>query len=456
MILGKISRVHNLRSIPNLVSVLHRFSSAAYGFKRLSKDEIDNCIRESLDKFDDVEFAPYRIKTFVLGTSFNSAHVDFVQYSEDVDGNYVDLDEEKRRRQLFTPKIAFSSIFENGFKALGGECGGSGWNSRIKIVTDVLKYGFIPDKDFHEMCLRKVRYVPNQSSEELYITTILTNHLLSKLTTVGGYLCFIANDYANKPNFQICPCRYCDDEILFGNTGIGSEFLWYGRPDIMLYTLGGGNFNVVCPSDEDDITDLSDLMIEMESPDISVVEGKSKSAALRYRKNMTQFISQVITFSFYQAALQKKQKRTTSSRCTLIPTLAISGSHFDIYIYDSENDILLRNYGKPIPLWNEISSESTYVTLNMSSVLMLWMVLNHMTLKPSLSQEDMHKVRGTCNFLPHIPNERKLLIENTMARKKRFYPLRKGEERELLSLPKTKKIGEGIQEFLDESKLPDK
>lgn len=170
----------------------------------------------------------------------------------------------------------------------------------------------------------------------------------------------------------------------------------------------------------------------MDGPDIRDSEYNNTSHALRNRKNISKFISQVITFSFYQRSLQKtKEKKCTSS---LIPTLAVTENHFDIYVYDCENDILLRNYGEPIPLWNETPSESTYETLNISSVLMLWMVLNHMTLQPCLSDEDMNRLQGTCDFLPHISQARKQLIRNTVDQKKRFHPVKQEGERELLSM----------------------
>ncbi|XP_052081633.1 uncharacterized protein LOC127719518 [Mytilus californianus] len=418
------------RSLRLVSSVLNfcSFSNTTHSVKRLTKNDIDSYIRDSLDNFDDVELAPYRINGFVLGTSYQDAHIDFSQYSEDNNGIFVNFNEEKRKSPLFTPNAKFSSIFKKGFRALKDEYVDEGWNPRIKIITDILKYGFIPEKEIHEMCLQKVRYLPNQIREELYITTILTNHLFSRLTSVGGYLRFVANNNTDKSKFEICPCRYCDDEILLGNTGIGSEYLFYGRPDVKLYTLGGDIFNIVYPSDNNGNSHIE----EMDGPDISDSDDNNTSQALRCRKNISKFISQVITFSFYQRSLQKRQNKKFTS--TLIPTLAVTENHFDIYIYDCENDILLRNYGEPIPLWNEEPSKSMYETLNMSSVLMLWMVLNHMTFTPCLSDEDMNRLSGTCDFLPHISQARKQLIENTVDQKKRFHPIKQDGERELLSV----------------------
>lgn len=339
---------HSLSCLRLVSSVLNCSSfSTAHSVKILTKNDIDSYISDSLDNFDDVELAPCRINGFVLGTSYQDAHIDFSQYSEDNNGIFMNIKEEKRKFPLLTQKTKFSSVFEKGFKALKDEYCDYGWNPRMKIATDILKYGFIPEKEFHEMCLQKVHYLPNQICEELYITTILTNHLFSRLTSVGGYLRFVANNSSEKSKFEICPCRYCDDEILLGNTGIGSVYLFYGRPDVKLYTLGGDIFNIVYPSDVIDNSYLE----EMDGPDISDSEDNNTSQALRYRKNISKFISQVITFSFYQRSLQKRQNRKFTS--TLIPTLAVTENHFDLYIYDCKNDILLRNYGEPIPLWNE-------------------------------------------------------------------------------------------------------
>ncbi|VDI42871.1 Hypothetical predicted protein [Mytilus galloprovincialis] len=416
------------RSLRLVSSAFHcSFSSTKHSTYRLTKNDVNSYISDSLDNFDDVELAPYRINGFLLGSSFQDAYIDYSQYCEDDNATKRNLNEEKRFTSLFTPKIKFSSIFEKSFKALKDERVDDGWNPRIKIVTDILKYGFIAEKEFHEMCLQKVRYIPNQICEELYITTILTNHLFSRLTSVGGYLRFVANNNTDKSKFEMCPCRYCDDEILLGNTGIGSEYLFYGQPDVKLYTQGGDFFNIVYPSDDNINSDS--YLEEMDGPDIRDSEYNN---ALRYRKNISKFISQVITFSFYQRSLEKRKEKKCISN--LIPTLAVTENHFDIYMYDCENDILLRNYGEPIPLWNEAPSESTYETLNMSSVLMLWMVLNNMTLPPCLSYEDMNRLKGTCDFLPHISQARKQLIENTVDQKKRFHPIKQDGEIELLSM----------------------
>ena len=162
---------------------------------------------------------------------------------------------------------------------------------------------------------------------------------------------------------------------------------------------------------------------------MQLTEVKIKSNYLRYGNNIQQFVSQCITFSIYQKVFQLRKPKLVSSNITLIPSIAISAESFDIYMYDSKNDILLRNMGDPIPLWTTtLGPDGIHRrSLNLSSILKLWMVINHMIIKPTLSQSVISSLRGTCNFLNHLTTDYLAEIEGTISMKPRFDPLDKIE-----------------------------
>lgn len=213
--------------------------------------------------------------------------------------------------------------------------------------------------------------------------------------------------------------------------------LFYGYPDIIVYSLGG-KCNIVRPQQVDRNYWLTrdDHDFEAEFDEKQLIELKRQKELLRSSQNISQFVAQCITFSFYQKQYQLKHRKDCLT-VSLIPTIALSGMHFDIYIYDIDNDILLRNKGDPIPLWR--SCRYPQAKLNMSAIVQIWMVLNHLTLNPSLPLEDIQALKGSCDFLHHLPQDRIDLIESTITMKKTFTPWQY-EEINTIPFPETKTV----------------
>lgn len=70
---------------------------------------------------------------------------------------------------------------------------------------------------------------------------------------------------------------------------------------------------------------------------------------------------------------------------TLIPSLALTPTHYYIVMYDYINDILLSSSQQCWSWWDD--SEMKF---NMSAVLQMWMVLNYADFVPGLSQRAGH------------------------------------------------------------------
>ncbi|VDI28459.1 Hypothetical predicted protein [Mytilus galloprovincialis] len=180
----------------------------------------------------------------------------------------------------------------------------------------------------------------------------------------------------------------------------------------MLFPLGG-NCSIVIPKDKN----LENLL-ENEEQQVDT-DIKKELTSLREHSNVSQFVAQAITFSFYQKRFQLLKPHYYQPRVTLIPTIAISDKCFDVYMYDTDNDILLRNEGDPIPLWNNLQNSSE-ATLNMGSVLQLWMLINHLPIQPDLSQSELEKFSGTCGFSSSLTYEHLKKIETECTMRSKF------------------------------------
>ena len=173
----------------------------------------------------------------------------------------------------------------------------------------------------------------------------------------------------------------------------------------------GGSCSVVLPKEK-----KQEKFLKHEK---QIIEVKKAAKLLRERTNVSQCVSQVITCSFYQKKFQLGQDSHHDQLVTLIPTIAFSDRCFDIYMYDTQNDILLRNDGEPIPLWNNLES-SSYATLNLGAVLQLWMLINHLSIKPHFTEHDLDMLKGTCGFTTSLSGERIQKIETDVKMKTKF------------------------------------
>lgn len=203
---------------------------------------------------------------------------------------------------------------------------------------------------------------------------------------------------------------------------VGSEALFHGKPDIVLFPNGAGSCSVIVPKKK-----KSEELLELQNwdndSDKQMVEVKTNRARLENPESRKQISSLAITFSFYQRLLQHDRLVPSSEIITTIPTIAVCQDSFDIYIYDTENDIFLRNK-TPISIW-DIDKNGNYVT-NLSSVLCLWMVVNHLTFKPQIPKA-MSCLSGSCGFMKQLSDDRKLLMQSSLRMGSKIRPIQEQE-----------------------------
>ncbi|CAG2255200.1 unnamed protein product [Mytilus edulis] len=348
------SRVARSKSFPNITE------------RKFYSSDVRRYLADALTGYEETVFMPLCCRNWHLGDNFSKARITTVQFLKDEFGrrrepSSVNKNDIKRGK-VKTHLIPFSSMFRNGFHAL--EC----FNNRTSITFEdniqvekahnnryLLQYaldafvtGFLCEKDHHEECLRKILTIDNETE----ISVIMANHLFSRLTAPRvGTTYYVTNDTKGGPVHVYCNCsKTCGEEIMYGNTGFGSELLWYGKPDIMVFPIGGVNCSIIIPpKPEDESAEYS------KEPNISkdkhIMDFNPDELSLREKYNKSQIIATALTSSMYQNKC-RQEKGGLFTNVSLLPLIAANGTSFDIYLYDSERDILLRNSGLPIPLWD--------------------------------------------------------------------------------------------------------
>ncbi|XP_052087577.1 uncharacterized protein LOC127724598 [Mytilus californianus] len=409
------------------ISILHKvFLGYQRKYSTCQDKQIWEIMKNSLDGYRDIWFMPLRLQDFMLGANFLHASLDVDQYFRDLciedfrDPQTV-TNNDTHPRIVKPYLIPFKSLFHSGFDALQKKIDKSHIDSSLlSYATETLVSGFLYRKDYHESCLQAVLRLQNEG----HISVIMSNHLFSRLTANFGRNHFVTNKKLSKWDLVTCPCsRNCGEEIVYDNIGIGSEYLWYGCPDIMMLPYGGV-CGIVVP--EDSSSEDNELSSNLETNLKTFVEYRDTSS-LRGENTVERIISMAITFSMFQKISKPILNLEQTQSTSMVPIIAANARHFDIYLYDSKYDILLRNNGPPIPLWEDETIRKIPAKLNLSSVLQLWMTINYLSMQMQLRKEDTVILSGSCGFLSKLTKDKLEDIEATLQMAKWFYPPEKKE-----------------------------
>ncbi|XP_076111771.1 uncharacterized protein LOC143080015 [Mytilus galloprovincialis] len=374
-------------------------------------------MKECLSKVQDFQFSPYLLNNYTIGTSFSEAIVKPVECVADENGNLRNPESipEDLMSSYISYRVNFKDLFADGFHMLSDS------ESLGRIYQLAPLFNFLWKKDYHEKCLRKAlqEHRDRKKFTESQISMLLAIHLLSQLvfpsddpglTDTSIPLPYImSNDVPDK--VVTCPCG-CGRTVFYGNTGIGTTALWYGKPDILVFPNGG-----VCGLSGSPVNQMS-AFHEFKEEEEQLVEEENELSSLRHMKSIRQFSAQAITFSYYQASIQEQNSSNSESFVSLIPTIAISEKGFDVYMYDSVNEIFFRNCGDPLPLWNEQLPANHNATINISSVVTLWMLINHLTLRPAVTPAHVSLFGGSASL--GLDNKQIQEIKRTITISKDF------------------------------------
>lgn len=199
---------------------------------------------------------------------------------------------------------------------------------------------------------------------------------------------------------------------------LGYEELWYGHPDIVLIPEELPDYIPVSFYEEftndeldDENTDQERDILQRNDEVTEMCEIKSKNTL--FDKCAEQILSQAITFAFYQGNIMNNNGISPTS--TLIPSLVVTPGHYYIVMYDYMNDILLGSSLQRCSLWDENDMK-----LNLSAVLQIWMVLNHVDFVPAHSPKAEQFLVGSCNFHNILQNMHLFEKTKNIAHKSSF------------------------------------
>lgn len=253
-------------------------------------------------------------------------------------------------------------------------------------------YTFLHNIEYHENCLYELTLY--QDKDRIYsdaeITALLTNHLFSPLTSNDPrYLSSISD--RTETELSSCPCTdECATQMHYYDYEIGNEGMGFKKPSILLYPLGGSVMAI----------DKAE-----ELPKNIYGEGMPHSEQLRTAENKQKMASQAVIMSYYSNQLQLQEKGEVVS--TLIPTVFTTWQCFDIYFYDSEKDIFIKTFHEPTQIFEFQSDGVGFKNkFNISAIFQLWMLINHLILKPNLEHVLSWKFENTFGFKEELEYKR--------------------------------------------------
>lgn len=172
----------------------------------------------------------------------------------------------------------------------------------------------------------------------------------------------------------------------------GFEKLWYGRPDVLLFTDHEYQPSVMVR--EEEYSEEEDSGNEENIDKILYGTKKYLCSDICEMKRTgeawsSQAIAQCITFAFYQANVKKHFMEICMG--TLVPSLVLTPNKFFVYMYDYENDVLLSSGSSPI-------FDSTGENFRTSAILQIWMILNHLNFVPELTVNQVKYLSKSANF----------------------------------------------------------
>ncbi|CAG2210565.1 unnamed protein product [Mytilus edulis] len=358
-----------------------------------------------LSSYQDFQLRPLRVGALSFGKRYGGSEV--FSYIENNSRQFVReeflTDQDVNQNAISTYSVDFESIFSKGFDVIRDT--NIVDDNRQNLVLNLLNE-YLCSLEYHEGCLSNYVFNNYNNISEPEMSAVFVTHILSHLVQENklGNTCTVKVNYKNKPDQ--CPCNICQRKVHYGKTTFGNRYIWYSRPDIMLFPGTGGHCQIFVKkrrttSCEYDPTQLESLL-------------DNEAAFLRRDSVVKQAVCQAITFAFYQRRYQIAKNWNSPDIVTAIPTIVLNPFCFDVYIYDPQHDVLLRNFDQPIPFWRQSESNPKQKVLNKSSLLQLWLMMNHLVFKPQFTKDGIIALGGTAGFLSQVDSVRMERLEEMM------------------------------------------
>ncbi|CAC5422826.1 unnamed protein product [Mytilus coruscus] len=315
--------------------------------------------------YQDFQLRPLRVGALSFGERFGGSQV--FSYIENNSRQFVReeflTDKDVNQNAISTYSVDFESIFRKGFDVIHDAIeDGSSQNNAVNLFME-----FLDSIEYHEGCLWKYLYNHYPNISEAEMSAVFVTHILSHLVQENklGNTCTVKVNYKNRPDQ--CPCNICQRKVNYGKTTFGNRYIWYSR-------------RISCYSQEQEVI-------------VKYLLKKDDQPLRRY---------------------QMTKHWKSEDIVTAIPTVVLNPFGFDVYIYDPQHDVLLRNFDQPIPFWCQSESNPKQKVLNKSSLLQLWLLLNHLVFKPQFTKDGIVALGGTAGFLSQVDSVRMQRLEEMM------------------------------------------
>lgn len=331
------------------------------------------------------------------------------------------------------------SIFEKGYQALLDYVNGKELEPKAAIAMQVLER-FFHEKDEHQIRLAAM-FLTRSQMTETKVSAILAKHLLSQLLPYPSNY-FLDN--RSKGKQEDCPCG-CGVPIHFGHTYVGSPYLFYGFADIVLFPTNKDLFMDADNSSSAVFTlkkkaneDYGHRTVEKacnDEDDILTGECKLHDHDLSSEQICKQAISTSICK--YAKMREHASKHLSMSELPMVPVCAITKNSFEIAMYDTENDFLLKS-SEDLDLFEPFDD---LFRLRFSAIIYLWLYINHSIFLSKPHPSTVEVLRGTCNLIPQLGKRRfeSVVNNSNMLLSPEYFPnrsLRRVEDADSLIVDK--------------------
>ncbi|CAG2230152.1 unnamed protein product [Mytilus edulis] len=347
-------------------------------------------LTDVVSNYQDFQLRPLRVGALSFGKRFGGSEV--FSYIENNSRQFVReeflTDQDVNQNAISTYSVDFESIFSKGFDAIHDSIvDDSSQNDDVKLFTK-----FLDSLDYHEGCLLNffLENTPNISEPEM--RTNLATHVLLKSTT--------------KINLSNALVIYVKEKCIMGRqhleidiSGIADQKLCYSQEQ---------EVNVKYLLKKDDQLLASTIQVNLR---VCLIMTRVSSDVIPLYNKLS-----VRPLHLPSIRDDTKYPKTgiVQDIVTAIPTIVLNPFGFDVYIYDPQHDVLLRNFDQPIPFWRQSESNPKQKVLNKSSLLQLWLMMNHLVFKPQFTKDGIIALGGTAGFLSQVDSVRMERLEEMM------------------------------------------
>ncbi|XP_062567817.1 uncharacterized protein LOC134230060 isoform X2 [Saccostrea cucullata] len=300
-----------------------------------------------------------------------------------------------------------STIFARGYNAVERflQTKGKLENSHEDAALRALKKFYV-NKEEHEKSWVKLKDV----SSEGQVTAVITQHLLSQLLPFPSS--YFLDNIHSKSLMDKCPCG-CEQPLNFGSTLLGSPHLFHGFVDGVLIPTNRDHFTeenytksaVFTARKKNDDIYYHRLMNKerMDESEENVIDGDEEIPNGEYKSEINVIDEKQLCKQAIAIALCKYQEHSDikdRSDVPIVPVFGITSDSFEVAVHDPVHDYLLKS-NKPINLFEEDSQN-----LKFSSVVDLWLLINHSMFLTTPSPHVVQRLSGTANLIPQLGEKR--------------------------------------------------